>query len=79
MYITLPTAFVNSMTISTIASNNVYAFTYYDYFDQYKYNTIYPCTLSSIYTLTKEAGANNSLFIDFNLNVAGSAWGYFEF
>jgi len=53
--------------------------TYYDYFDFYKYKNVYPCALNSIYTLTKEAAANNSLYIDFTLSTNGTNFNYFEF
>lgn len=79
MFITLPTADIYSMEILTSSQINSEVISYYDYFDFYKYKNVYLCVLNSIYVLTKEAAANNSLFVDFTLNVVGSAFGYFEF
>jgi hypothetical protein len=58
---------------------NAETVTFYDYFDFYKYKNVYPCVLNSIYTLTREAAANNSLYIDFTLSINGTNFNYFEF
>ncbi len=44
-----------------------------------KYQSTFPITLNSIYTLTMEASATNSLYIDFSVNTAGVAYQYMEF
>ena len=44
-----------------------------------KYQSVYPITLNSIYTLTREAAATNSLYLSFSSSVAGTAYTYFEF
>lgn len=44
-----------------------------------KYQFTFPITLNSIYTLTMEASATNSLYIDFSVNTAGVTYQYMEF
>lgn len=44
-----------------------------------KYQTVYPISLNSIYILTREASATNSLFLSFTVNVVGVAYQYMEF
>lgn len=44
-----------------------------------KYQTTFPISLNSIYTLTMEASATNSLYIDFSVNTAGVSYQYMEF
>lgn len=66
-------------TIQSLNTQASYNVIYQDFVLVRKYQSVYPITLSSIYTLTKEASATNSLYLSFVVNAAGSAFQVMDF
>ena len=65
--------------LQTLSTLNSYTVVNQDYLLMEKYQAEYALTLNSIYTLTKEAAATNSLYIQFTSSITGTAFTYFEF
>lgn len=65
--------------IQSLNTLNSYTKINQDFFLVTKYQSVFPITLNSIYTLTTEASATNSLYISFTLNTAGVAYQIMEF
>lgn len=71
--IAIPSAASYIAQIGTINAYSSGTLQYYDYVPVLNYLNIYPISLSSIYTLTREAAAINSLYLSFTINVAASS------
>lgn len=71
--INIPSAASYVAQVGTINAYSSGTVQYYDYIPVLNYLNIYPITLSSIYILTREAAAINSLYLSFNINVAESS------
>ena len=65
--------------IQSLNTLNSYTKINQDFLLANKYQSVFPITLNSIYTLTNEASATNSLYISFTLNTAGVAYQIMEF
>lgn len=70
------TLFAQISTIDSTGSSNVIN---RDYILINKYQAALPIALNSIYTLTTEASATNSLYLDITVNTAGVSYQYMEF
>lgn len=80
MYLTTPTADYFIATIQTIKDSSN-AIANQDFVTVQKYQYVNPFTLNSIYLLTREAAATNSLYIVFTVITGGASnhSHYFEF
>lgn len=65
--------------IETVNTHNSYTVVNRDYLLYNRYQAVFPIVLNSIYTLTYEASATNSLYISFTVNTAGVAYQVMEF
>lgn len=61
------------MQVGTINAYSGGTLQYYDYIPVVNYLNVYPITLNSVYILTREAAAVNSLYVYFNIGVAQSS------
>ena len=77
--ITLSTNIYEKPILQTLSTHNSYTVIFQDYLLAEKYYNVYAISLNHIYTLTKEAGATNSLYISFTTSITGTAFTYFEF
>lgn len=77
--ITLSTNIYEKPILQTLSTHNSYTVIFQDYLLAEKYYNVYAISLNHIYTLTKEAGATNSLYISFTTSKTGTAFTYFEF
>lgn len=71
--ISIPSSSSYIMQVKTIDAYSGGSILYFSTIPILKYQTVYPITLNSIYILTREAAAINSLYIDFTMNFALSS------
>ena len=68
--ISIPSASSYIMQVKTVNAYSSGSILYLNSIPVLNYLNVYPMTLNSIYTLTREAAATNSLYIDFTINFA---------
>lgn len=66
-------------TVQTVNTHNSYTVINQDFLLVNKYQAVLPVSLNSIYILTSEASATNSLYISFTVTAAGAAYQTMEF